>query len=188
MSKKTQSVDGFMKNLKHPLKAEIEALRTIIKSVNKNITEEIKWAAPSFSYYDYIATFNPRDKKRVHLVFHNPLIEGVKSKLLEGDYRGRRMAYFADMKDVKSKKSELIKVIKELIKLMERTGGIDSQKSDLPFIGSPARRALAIAGYTKLSDLTKVSEAELLKLHGFGPKAIKILKPALKAQGKSFKK
>lgn len=183
-----QSVDDFMKKLDHPLKPEIEALRKIIKGVNKNITEEIKWAAPSFSLHDYIATFNPRDRQRVHLIFHNPLIEGIKSKLLEGDYRGRRMSYFSSMRDVKSKKTELEKVIKNLIKLMEKNGEIDNQKSNIPPIGSPARRALATAGYTKLEHLTKVSEAELLKLHGFGPKAIKILKPVMKAKGLSFKK
>jgi hypothetical protein len=152
MPNKTQAVDDFMKKLNHPLKAEIEALRNIIKGANKDITEEIKWAAPSFSCGDYIATFNPRDKKRVHLIFHNPLIENIKSKLLEGDYRGRRMSYFADMKDVQSKKPELEKVIRELIKLM---GKKKESQNSFSKIGQPAMRALAGAGYTKLEQLTK---------------------------------
>jgi hypothetical protein len=40
----------------------------------------------------------------------------------------------------------------------------------------PALRALANAGYTKLEQVKKVSDAELLALHGMGPKAIAILR------------
>jgi hypothetical protein len=43
-------------------------------------------------------------------------------------------------------------------------------EGDLPrSIGAPARRALAAAGYTRLAQLTAVSEAELLRLHGVDP-------------------
>ena len=107
---RTDKVDEFLENLSHPLKAEVEAVRSIIKGVNKDINEEIKWKAPSFNYKgEYLVTFNLRDEKRVHLVFHNPMISKVKSKLLEGDYTDRRMAYFADMQDVMAKKSDLKK-------------------------------------------------------------------------------
>ncbi len=58
---------------------------------------------------------------------------------------------------------------------------------DLPKIGNPARNALHGAGYTHLNQLTEVTEAELLKLHGMGPKAIRILREALAARALSFK-
>ena len=117
---RTDKVDEFLENLSHPLKAEVEALRSIIKGVNKNINEEIKWVSPSFNYKgEYLVTFNLRDTKRIHLVFHNPKISKVKSSILEGDYVDRRMAYFADIKDIKSKKSLLEKALKDLIKLQE---------------------------------------------------------------------
>jgi len=117
---RTDKVDEFLENLSHPLKVEIEALRSIIKGVNKDINEEIKWKAPSFNYKgEYLVTFNLREEKRVHLVFHNPMIAKVKSELLECDYVDRRMAYFADMKDIKAKKSMLEKALKDLIKLQK---------------------------------------------------------------------
>ena len=117
---RTDKVDEFMAALDHPLKAEVQILRDIIKGTNKEITEEIKWKAPSFSYKgEYLVTFNLRDTSRVHLVFHNPLIPQVKSKILEGDYKDRRMAYFADMQDVKVKRVLLEKALKDLIKLIE---------------------------------------------------------------------
>lgn len=54
-------------------------------------------------------------------------------------------------------------------------------------IGAPALRAISSLGITKLSNLTKYSEEELLVLHGFGPKALNTLKKALKKMGKSFR-
>jgi DNA polymerase/3'-5' exonuclease PolX len=58
---------------------------------------------------------------------------------------------------------------------------------DLPRnIGAPATRALTAAGYTKLSQLVGVPADELAKLHGVGPKALRLLQEALQAQGKSL--
>jgi uncharacterized protein YdhG (YjbR/CyaY superfamily) len=115
---RTDKVDEFLRELSHPLKAEVEAVRSIIKGVNKDINEEIKWNAPSFNYKgEYLVTFNLRDTKRIHLVFHNSKISNVKSELLEGNYKDRRMTYFADMKEIKAKKAELEKTLRQLIKL-----------------------------------------------------------------------
>jgi predicted flap endonuclease-1-like 5' DNA nuclease len=61
-------------------------------------------------------------------------------------------------------------------------------KIDLPAgLSQPAIRALNGAGYTRLEQLVKASEKELLKLHGFGPKGIRILREALAEQGKSMR-
>lgn len=48
--------------------------------------------------------------------------------------------------------------------------------SDLPKIGAPATWALTAAGYLHLAQLAIVTAAELLQLHGVGPKAIGILR------------
>ena len=117
----TKKVDEFMKGLDHPFKAEVQTVRDIIKNVNKDIAEEIKWKAPSFSYNgEYLVTFNLWEREHVHLVFHNPEISKVKSKLLEGDYDHRRMAHLFDKDDIKAKKDVLEKVLKDLIKLQKK--------------------------------------------------------------------
>jgi uncharacterized protein YdhG (YjbR/CyaY superfamily) len=114
----TAEVNAFMEQLDHPFKAEVELVREIIKNVNKEITEEIKWKAPSFRYEgEYLVTFNLWEKDRIHLVFHNPMISQVKSELLEGDYDHRRMAYFADRRDIQAKRKILEKALRDLIKL-----------------------------------------------------------------------
>lgn len=60
-------------------------------------------------------------------------------------------------------------------------------ESDLPAgLAKPARRALAAAGYLRLDQLTDVSDAELLRLHGMGPKALDQIRRALAASGRSL--
>ena len=59
--------------------------------------------------------------------------------------------------------------------------------SDLPVkLAKPAQRALAVAGYRRLEQLTEVSETQLKQLQGIGPKALDQLRQALSARGLSF--
>lgn len=63
----------------------------------------------------------------------------------------------------------------------------DTPSVDLPpKLSKPAQRALANAGYTRLDQLTAVREADLAKLHGMGPKALRQLREALAERGASF--
>ncbi len=54
-------------------------------------------------------------------------------------------------------------------------------------VSQPALRALASAGFMSLEQLVNTSEADLLKLHGMGPKAMRILREALTAQRLTFR-
>lgn len=58
--------------------------------------------------------------------------------------------------------------------------------SDFPKIGEPARRALEEAGYTRLEQLPGVRATDLLRLHGVGPKALRLLREALAEKGLTF--
>jgi len=62
-------------------------------------------------------------------------------------------------------------------------------KRDAGFVdglSAPARRALADAGYTRIEQFTKLSEAEVGRLHGMGPKGVELIRRALAAKGLSF--
>lgn len=59
---------------------------------------------------------------------------------------------------------------------------------EFPFIGAPAFRALDKVGIKKLTDLTNYTEKELLSMHGFGPKALELLRQTLNEMGLSYKK
>lgn len=67
------------------------------------------------------------------------------------------------------------------------TGQHARQPRSLPAgLAKPAQRALAAAGYTTLEQLTQVTEADLARMHGIGPKAISQLRGAFAAAGLSF--
>lgn len=58
-----------------------------------------------------------------------------------------------------------------------------SKQNDIPKTGEPAKRAFALAGIKTIDDFKNWTEGDLLKLHGVGPKVIRILKE----QGVKFK-
>jgi hypothetical protein len=127
-----EQVTAYMKNLNHPMKAETEAVRTIIKNSNKKLSERIKWNAPSYYYKparpddsghsgrEDIVTFGPYKNGKFLLVFHHPSIVKIKSALLEGDYTNRRLLYLADMKAIKENKKELERIMNESVKAIEQ--------------------------------------------------------------------
>lgn len=117
--KDAEKVALHMNALTTSMKPEIEAVRNIIKKASPKIGERIKWNAPSYYYKEDLVTFNAWARDNVHLVFHHPVIVKIKSVLLEGDYTSRRMMYFKDMKEVKRNKSELERIIRELIRMMD---------------------------------------------------------------------
>ena len=57
----------------------------------------------------------------------------------------------------------------------------------LPAIGAPATRALASIDVTTLDQLVDRSAAELLALHGFGPRALRVVSEALDQVGLSLR-
>ena len=64
---------------------------------------------------------------------------------------------------------------------------VSRRDNNLPIeLAAPARRALDAAGYYRLEQLAKVSEAEIAQLHGIGPNALQQLRRALAANGLAF--
>lgn len=65
---------------------------------------------------------------------------------------------------------------------------VEPGAGDLPAaIGRPATRALHAAGIATLDDVAARSEADLLALHGIGPRAIRILNEALAQRGMTLR-
>jgi len=63
-----------------------------------------------------------------------------------------------------------------------------NHKSDfLSALSAPARRALENKNIVTLSELSKYSEADILKLHGIGKASIPALREALTDEGRKFK-
>ncbi|MET0692595.1 MAG: DUF1801 domain-containing protein [Propionibacteriaceae bacterium] len=71
MSNRNEQVDRMMAGLEHPLKPGIEALRDAILASNPELTEQVKWNAPSFCYQGVDrVTFRLRPGALFQLIFH----------------------------------------------------------------------------------------------------------------------
>lgn len=71
MPNRSQEVDRFRSGLDHHLKEGVEQLRAAILDSNDDITEHVKWNAPSFRYAgEDRATFRLFPEDSVQLVFH----------------------------------------------------------------------------------------------------------------------
>lgn len=116
-----EQVTQWMETTTYPMKEEIEILREIIKKADKKISERIKWNAPSYYYKEDIVTFGPDRKGRILLVFHHPSVVEIKSELLEGDYKDRRLVYFKDAKEVQAKKKELAAIVKKIAQVIDKS-------------------------------------------------------------------
>lgn len=62
-----------------------------------------------------------------------------------------------------------------------------ARNTALPRIGRPATRALEQIGVSTLEQVAGRSEAELLALHGVGPRAVRMLREALADAGLAFR-
>jgi hypothetical protein len=121
MPNRSQEVDRFMEGLNHPLKEGVEQLRMAILDSNYQITEHIKWKAPSFCYAgEDRVTFRLYPENRVQLVFHR----GAKVKSDAGDFAfeddtgllrwvadDRAVVALRDVKDAQDKLPALVDVV-----------------------------------------------------------------------------
>ena len=104
----------------HPLKQEIDQVRTIIRTSSPLVAERIKWNAPSYYYKEDIVTFHLRKPEHVHLIFHHPDIVKIDSPLLIKHYDDRLMVYFRSMTEIKAASAELQRIINLLIAFQEK--------------------------------------------------------------------
>jgi hypothetical protein len=116
-----EEVDALMKALKHPLKAEIEEVRTIIRSASRKLQERVKWKAPSFYYKEDLGAFNLHQTgfAQLILVFPRGIPAETGTAVMEGTWKDRREVRFHDMADVRKKKAGLVRVVKAWVALME---------------------------------------------------------------------
>lgn len=116
----TKKADEFMSKLEHPLKAEMEAVRSIIINANPKIEEDVKWGGPSYFYKEDLATFNPRIKNYIALIFHKGELLNIKSDFLEEATKGKVYAKFYSMDQVTANKELIEKMVNTWIELMDK--------------------------------------------------------------------
>src|SRR3712207_8947161 len=121
MPNRAQEVDRFMSGLHHPLKEGVEQLRTAILDSNDQITEHIKWNAPSFRYAgEDRVTFRLYPEDRVQLIFHRGAkVRSDSADFAFEDHTGllrwvaadRAVVALRDAKDAEAKQRDLVELV-----------------------------------------------------------------------------
>jgi hypothetical protein len=121
----TEAVDAFMNTLVHTHKAEVQALRKAILSADRQISEGVKWNAPSFRKHEYFGTVNLREKNGISVILHlgaKVRTAGVKKleipdpeKQLQWLAPDRAMIRFADGHAFDAKRSAFVRLVRAWI-------------------------------------------------------------------------
>ena len=94
-------VDAWFAEFEHPLKEAMQRVRELILT-DERMTETIKWKSPTFMYEGNMASFNPRTKAHVSLMFHTGASIPGDHPRLEGGGETARYMKFADLADVEA--------------------------------------------------------------------------------------
>ena len=82
---KRKEVDDWFATYEGPMKAAMLRVREIILGADGRVDECIKWQTPTFTCEGNLASFNPRSKKAVSLLFHTGAsIPGTHPRLVGG--------------------------------------------------------------------------------------------------------
>ncbi len=107
---KNPEVDGWFASYEHPLKEAMLRVREIILA-DTRMTETIKWKSPTFMYEGNMASFNPRTKAHVSLMFHTGASIPGDHPRLEGGGDTARYIKFTDLDDVEQAADELQAIV-----------------------------------------------------------------------------
>lgn len=103
-------VDAWFDDYEHPLKDAMLRAREIILADDR-MTETIKWKSPTFAYRGNMASFNPRTKAHVSLMFHTGASIPGDHPRLEGGGDTARYMKFGSLEDVESAREDLRRVV-----------------------------------------------------------------------------
>ncbi|MEV6373662.1 DUF1801 domain-containing protein [Micromonospora musae] len=115
-----------MATLAHPLKSGVEELRSAILASNTEISEHVKWNAPSFRFGgDDRVTFRLRPGDRVQLIFHRGA--KVRSDVAEFTFEDptglmtwlapdRGVVTFPDLKTMQSQQAAVVSLVNRWVR------------------------------------------------------------------------
>ncbi len=105
-------VDAWMADYDNPQKALVQAVREAVLAADPRVGECVKWQAPTFTYKGNIASFFPKAKAHVSLMFHQGGRIPGRFAGLEGDGAEGRTFKIADAADLAARAGELQAVVR----------------------------------------------------------------------------
>ena len=110
-------VDAWFAAYDNPQKDLVMAVRDVVLGVDERVTEAVKWQAPTFVFKGNIASFYPKAKQHVSLMFHTGASLPDPTGLLEGTGDTSRVVKFTDVDDLETKRPALEGLVRAWIDL-----------------------------------------------------------------------
>jgi hypothetical protein len=112
MGTRNPAVDAWFDAYENPQAHLVQQVRSAILDASPEVTEAIKWQAPTFIYKGNIASFYPKTKTHASLMFHQGASLPDPTGLLEGTGEVSRVAKFLDADDLAAKRDALQDLIR----------------------------------------------------------------------------
>lgn len=112
---RSEVVDAWFRHYDNPQKGLVDAVRQVILATDDRVTETIKWQAPTFVYRGNIASFFPKSRAHVSLMFHTGASLPDPEGILEGEGSTSRVAKFTDAADLAAKTPALQALVRAWI-------------------------------------------------------------------------
>lgn len=112
MSNRNSDVDAWFDRYDNPQKPLVLAVRDAVLDADPRVEETIKWQAPTFMFMGNIASFYPRSKRAVSLMFHTGASLPDPDGVLEGEGNTSRVARFVDAADLDAKRVALQELVR----------------------------------------------------------------------------
>ena len=214
--KKAESIDAYIRQFPGPVQKLLLTMRHTIQQAAPEATEKISYGMPTFYAMGNLVYFAGY-ARHIGFYPSSTGIKAFESQFKSYKYSKGAVQFPIDKplpialikRIVKYRLTEnlawaLEKERKKQLKICKQ-GHQFYKSSDCPVcpicakeseqnlfmagkLPTPAVRALRNKQIHNIKDLSKYTESEILSLHGIGPSSIPILRQALRAQKKSFKK
>lgn len=115
MTNRSSEVEAWLAAYENPLRGLLLLVREAILDDDPVVMESIKWQASTFMFRGNIASFFPKSRKNVTLMFHTSASISDPLELLAGSGAVSRVARFSDEADFSRKRPALEAVIRAWI-------------------------------------------------------------------------
>jgi hypothetical protein len=108
--RRSAEVEALLDERAHPMRVEIDRLRTVLLAADPRLTESVKWGGPTFSFADSsspLATIVLRGTRALTLFFQEGAALPDPSRILHGEAAHVRTARFSSAKDIEEKEDAL---------------------------------------------------------------------------------
>ena len=194
MKSKPKTIDQYLAPLSADKRAALVNLRKSIKALVPDAEECISYGLAAFRLHGKpLVAFGAGANHCAFYPMNGTTVTAFKNELKDYETSKGTIRFAANRplpaalvkKIVKDRVAEIEGKPDRLPKPPKDKPRRDKNENGLPAgLAAPARRALAAAGYTRLEQLRGASEAELMNLHGMGPRAIEQIRSALRANAR----